>query len=233
MRITRVEPTKHDPDRVAIHIDGKYALACHVLLWMQSGWHVEDEIDEADLARLDEAEAIRALQDRALNLLASRPRGRVELQRRLVRATKSHPAPPAAQVQTVLDNLTEQGYLDDRAFAEYWVEQRDHFRPKGSLALRAELGQQGVDKADAEAALQPERDLERALSAARRKAQALANRPGIDARGFRDHLGPFLQRRGFNYGVARDAIATLWQECQAGDNETMATELGDFAEDGE
>lgn len=231
MRITRVESTKHDPDRVAIHIDGKYALACHVMLWLQSGWHVEDEIDAADLARLDEAEAVRALHDRALNLLASRPRGRVELQRRLTRATKAKTAPPAEYVQTVLDQLTEQGYLDDRAFAEYWVEQRDHFRPKGALALRAELGQQGVDKADAEAALQPERDLERALSAARRKAQSLANRPGIEARGFRDHLGPFLQRRGFNYGVTRDAIAALWQEFQADGKQAMAEELGDIEDD--
>jgi regulatory protein len=212
MRITAVEPTKHDPDRVSVFLDGAFALACALEVWLQSGWHVQDDISPADLARLNEAEAIRALKDRALGLLTGRPRGRVELQRRLAKGTKTQPPPAPEHITSVLDQLAELGLIDDKAFAEFWVEQRDRFRPKGSRALRAELAQQGIAKADADAALQPDHDLERALAAGRRKAAQLAQRPGMDARQFRDHLGPFLQRRGFTYAVVRQVVAQLWQD---------------------
>ena len=213
MRITNVASTQHDADRVSIFVDERFAFACHVLVWLASGLHTDSEVTPADLTQLEHAEAIHALKNRALGLLAGRPRGRIELQRRLAHGTKAHPAPPPEHVQIVLDQLAQAGLLDDQAFAEFWVEQRDRFRPKGSLALRAELSQQGVARADAENAIAPERDLERAIAAGRPRAQRLALQADIDARAFRDRLGPFLQRRGFGYGVIRDAVATLWRDC--------------------
>jgi len=227
MRITNVAPTQHDAERVSIFVDERFAFACHALVWMASGLHVNDPVMPEDLARLHAAEDRRALKDRALGLLAVRPRGRTELQRRLVQGTKARPAPPPEMVQTVLDELAGEGLIDDQAFAEYWVEQRDRFRPKGSLALRAELAQQGIARADVEEAITPERDLERAMTAGRPRAQRLASQPGTDAKSFRDHLGPFLQRRGFNYGVAREAIAALWRECQSDADGTMDDALSD------
>lgn len=212
MRITNVATTQHDAERVSIFVDERYALACHALIWMASGLHLDDEVTEADLDRLRAAEDRRALKDRALGLLARRPRSRAEMQRRLARGTPAHPPPPPDLVRAVLDDLAEMGLLDDSAFAAYWVEQRDRFRPKGSRALRAELAQQGIKRDDAAEAVAPERDLERALAAARPRAARLATQSQMDARTFRDLLGPFLVRRGFGYDVARQAIATLWHE---------------------
>ncbi len=227
MRITNVAPTQHDPERVSIFVDERFAFACHALIWLASGLHINDRVTEEDLARLRVAEDRRALKDRAIGLLAVRPRGRNALQRRLAQGTKAHPAPPPEMVEAVLDELAEEGLIDDQAFAEYWVEQRDRFRPKGSLALRAELAQQGITRADAEGALAPERDLERALAAGRPRAQRLAHQPGMDARSFRDHLGPFLQRRGFTYSVAREAVASLWRECQDDNSGAMDDALAE------
>lgn len=212
MRITDVQTTQHDAERVSIFVDDQFALACHALVWLESGNHIGDEITEATLAQLGDSEAVRALKDRALGLLAGRPRGRAELRQKLMHGTKAHPAPPGERVAIVLDQLAEAGLIDDQAFATFWVEQRDRFRPKGALALRAELRGKGVARDDIEAAIEPDRDLERAITAGQRKAQSLANRPGIDARAFRDTLGPFLLRRGFNNAIAREAVATLWRE---------------------
>ncbi|MBA3823914.1 MAG: regulatory protein RecX [Ktedonobacterales bacterium] len=212
MQITNVATTHHDADRVSIFVDGEFAFACHVTVWLASGLHVDAAISPADLAHLREAEDVRALRERALDLLAGRPRSRTDLQRRLARGTKTHPTPPPAQVAQVLDQLVEAGLIDDRAFAEFWVEQRDRFRPKGSLALRAELAQQGVRRDEASEAIAPDRDLERALAAARTRALRLVARPGMEARAFRDALGPFLTRRGFPYPITRAAILQLWGE---------------------
>ena len=212
MQITNVATTQHDADRVSIFVDGAFAFACHVAVWLASGLHVDGPVTPEELAVLREAEDVRTLRERALDLLAGRPRSRVELQRRLLHGTKAHPAPPPAHVTTVLDQLVEAGLIDDRAFAEFWVEQRDRFRPKGSLALRAELAQQGVRRDDASEAIAPDRDLERALDAARPRALRLVARTGMDTRAFRDALGPFLTRRGFPYPIARAAIVQLWGE---------------------
>ena len=212
MEITAVHPQQHDPERVAIFVDGTFAVGCHAQVWLESGLHIGDALTPAGLAALQESEAVRAIKDRALRLLANRPRGRVELQRQLGRGTAAHPAPNPAHVEAALEQLTAQGLLDDRAFAEFWVEQRDRFRPKGSQALRAELRGRGVGRAEIDEAVTPERDLERAVTAAHRKAQQVMSRPGINARQFREQIGPFLQRRGFSYGVARAAMLRLWNE---------------------
>ena len=42
--------------------------------------------------------------------------------------------------------LVELGYLDDAAFARWWVESRDRARPRATLALRRELALKGVDR---------------------------------------------------------------------------------------
>jgi regulatory protein len=213
MHITKVEPTKHDAERVAVFVDDKYTLACDFGVWLESGLHEGDAITQAQIEALKASESLHVLKERALRLLAGRPHGRAELRRQLARGTKAHPAPSLEQIDAVLDQLAESHLLDDQAFAEFWVEQRDRFRPKGSLALRAELRGKGIASEDIDAAITPEHDLERALIAGRRKAQSLCARPGIDARSFRDTLGPFLMRRGFTTGVAREAIAALWNEC--------------------
>ncbi|HKD73853.1 MAG TPA: regulatory protein RecX [Ktedonobacterales bacterium] len=229
MHITKIEPTKHDANRVAVFVDDKYALACDFGVWLESGLHEGDSITQANIDALKASESLHVLKERALRLLAGRPHGRAELRRQLARGTKAHPAPSLEQIDIALDQLAEADLLDDQAFAEFWVEQRDRFRPKGSLALRAELRGKGVAAEDIDAAITPDRDLERALTAGRRKAQSLGTRPGIDARVFRDTLGPFLLRRGFTTSVAREAVATLWSECAvpSGDMDDALGEIED------
>ena len=56
-------------------------------------------------------------------------------------------------VQGAIARMTELGMLDDTAFAQAWVESRDRTRPRGERAIRAELGQKGLEKAIIEAAL--------------------------------------------------------------------------------
>ncbi len=50
-------------------------------------------------------------------------------------------------VEGAIVRLGELGLLDDESFARSWVESRDRARPRGSRALRAELGRKGVDSA--------------------------------------------------------------------------------------
>ena len=169
-------------------------------------------LDEAAITRLRALEEERALVDRAAYYLASRPRSRTEVRRRLLRVRPGKTPPTAAAVERALARLEALGYLDDAAFASYWTEQRDRFSPRSARALRQELRQRGVDAETAGASATPEDDEERAVAAGRKRLYALA---GMDPREFTQRMGGFLQRRGFSYSVARAAIRRLWDEAQA------------------
>ncbi|MDQ3880970.1 MAG: recombination regulator RecX, partial [Chloroflexota bacterium] len=75
----------------------------------------------------------------AERFLAPRPRTRAELVRRLRRANA-----PDGVIKAALDRLEQLGYVDDAAFARYWIEQRDAHAPRGRPLLTAELRRLGV-----------------------------------------------------------------------------------------
>lgn len=220
-RFTDVSPQEHDAERVSVFVDGSFAFGCQAIVWLASGLRIGDEVTQERLDALRADDGIQAIKDRALRLLAARPRSRAELERKLAHPGPKRVAPDPALVRAALDRLVELGYLDDAAFAAFWVEQRDRFRPKGAAALRAELRERGVDRDAIDATIAPENDLDRAVDAARVRAERFAARPGVDFRAFRDQLGPFLARRGFSYDIARQAVVALWETLggAAGDRE--------------
>jgi regulatory protein len=148
----------------------------------------------------------------AARFLATRPRTRWEVERRLARTGAAE-----ATIQTALDRLTRLGFLDDAAFARWWADQRDRHAPRGRRMLEAELRQKGVPRdvieAFRETYAQPERapedeglpatDEERARVALEGH---LRGRPLPDDRKALQRIGAFLIRRGFDPETIRHAI---------------------------
>ena len=105
--------------------------------------------------------------------------------------------------------MRELGYLNDSAFARFWVESRQAGMPRSRRALAFELNRKGVGRDEMDAALDGVSDAEAAYDAAQRRLRALS---GADRRTFERRLGTFLNSRGFGYGVARAAIQRCWAE---------------------
>ncbi len=204
MKITAITPQARRPTRRNIEVDGRFALALDEALVLEYGLIVGQEVTPADLERWRAAEEFRHLLENALNFLTFRPRSREEV-RRHVQAQR---VPPEV-VERVLAKLEEMGVLNDQQFASFWVENREEFNPRSARALGAELRQRGVDRETIEATVAPERDKERALAAGRKKMRSLST---ADYQTFRNRLGPFLLRRGFNYSVTNAAVRQLWEE---------------------
>jgi regulatory protein len=144
--------------------------------------------------------------DTAVRYLAQRPRSEYEVRRRLRRAQVDD-----ATIDATIGQLRRHRLLDDAAFAAYWVEQRQTFRPRGARLIRAELGRLGVDRSRAEAATSPldesaEGDAYRAGS---KRAEQLRN---LDERTFQTRLGHWLARRGFDWDTVATVVARLWAE---------------------
>ena len=72
-----------------------------------------------------------------------------------------------------------------------------------------QMRQRGVDRDTADAAVDIERDSQRALDAGRQRLRALGE---ADYETFRAKLTGFLQRRGFSYSIARETVRALWEE---------------------
>jgi regulatory protein len=221
MQITALEPQPRAQDRWNVYVDGAFALALDGALVVREQLSPGVELSEADLTRLRAAAQEQDLLSAALRFLAPRPRSRAEVRRRLLRPRPHRAAPDAAAIERVLERLTELGVLDDRDFADFWVENRERFGPRSARAMGMELRQRGVARETVEAAADPERDEERALAAVRQKQRAFS---GLDYQAFREKVGAFLVRRGFSYDVARTTVRALWEEMGAESSEDDADE---------
>ena len=206
--ITAVEvQARRGGRRANVFVDGRYAFSLSTQLAAER-LHVGDAIDAtaADLL-LNEDQRLRCY-DAALRFLGSRPRSEREIRDRLAR----HEFAPQV-VDGVIERLRKLDLVDDAAFAEYWIEQRRTHRPRGGRLIKQELRQKGVDAEVATAALASDEDeTDGAYRAAVRKAQSLRL---LDERTFRQRLGAFLQRRGFDYETSRTVVNRLWQETSA------------------
>ncbi|MGH2537922.1 MAG: regulatory protein RecX [Candidatus Promineifilaceae bacterium] len=140
----------------------------------------------------------------ALRYLARRPRSELELNRYL--RGKGFEAPIIGQV---LAYLAEVEMVDDAAFARYWVEQRESFRPRSQAALRHELYQKGIRRPEIEAAIAGLDETAAARQAAEPYARRWAELPREE---FERKLGAFLQRRGFGYAIIHEVVGRLWQQ---------------------
>jgi regulatory protein len=159
-------------------------------------------LSDAEIEALREQGAIEGAYNRALNYLSYRPRSRAEIVVYLQRRGLSE-----RQIETIAERLERVGLLDDEAFAQFWVDNRERFRPRGLRALRYELRSKGLDDGVIEQALDSVDASESAFRAASKKAQQLMN---ADRDTFFRKVMAYLARRGFTYEVARQAAERHW-----------------------
>jgi len=194
--------TQKKGHRVSLFLDGKYA--CGLQASVAAGLRVGQTLSEEEIEELQERDETEVAYDRALNYLSYRPRSRAEMERYLQRRSVS-----AATTETLIERLLRAGLLDDEAFAQYWVENREQFRPRGAHALRSELRQKGVPDRLIEAAIDNVDETSSAYRAAQARARRLEH---LDYQTFRRRLGGFLTRRGFGYGTVKETVNRLWRE---------------------
>lgn len=203
--ITALVVQKRNKNRVNVYLDGEFAfgLAAIQAMKLRKGQVLSD----ADIAQLKTLDEVERAYERALKLLAYRPRS-IEEVRQHLRAARFSEEP----IETAIERLTQAGLLDDLAFARYWVENRERFSPRGVRALRYELRQKGLSDAVISDALSRLDEEALAHQAACTRLRRLKR---ADPEIRRKRLEDFLLRRGFAYEIVRDVLDHLWDEfCQ-------------------
>ncbi len=216
MIVVRVEFMRGRSGRVLLHLDSgePVEIALEVLERHRLG--LGDTLQPRTLRTLVEDDAKWRVRQAALHLLSYRTRGTEELRRRL--RDKGFRAP---LIKQCLETLSEQGLLDDRAFAAAYARSRVSARPRGPFRIEQELRKKGVAPEVARDAVAEVLDQEGVSEAAlARKAlakwiasqsrgtlNALVSPPPSEAREkVRRRLYGFLARRGVGADATRLAL---------------------------
>jgi len=146
--------------------------------------------------------------ERAVKLLAAKPRSVAELRQRLLQTRGTN----EAVVKVVIERLREYGYLDDERFAFSYASLKVKQRPIGRRRLERDLKLKQVESNVAEEALDlvyaeaPEEDqIDRAIE----KRIRLRGRPTsrIEAKSLFDHL----LRQGFDFELVSEKVKAASQ----------------------
>jgi regulatory protein len=206
-RVTALKYQKKNRNRVSVYLDGRFAFGLPDIVAAQL--KTGQELSDADIERLQREGSAEAAYSRSLDYLSYRPRSRAEVETYLEKRGFAED-----EIEAVTARLERAGLLDDEAFAHYWVENREQFRPRGLRALRYELRNKGVSDRIIERAVAEVDVSDSAYRSAIKKARQLGN---TDQQTFFRKLVGYLARRGFDYEVAREVTARHWAELQADD----------------
>ncbi|GFR37652.1 regulatory protein RecX [Insulibacter thermoxylanivorax] len=199
--ITRVEQHLRKAGHYDIYLNGEFAYTVHedtlVTMQLLKG----RKLDAADLARLEQEERINEAMDRALRWLAGRPHTEQEIVNKLRRAGFEQ----EDVIEAVTEKLRKLELLNDRLFAEQWLEQRVRAQKKGRNLIRHELMQKGVAKEHIDAALNAlddETEYEQALHLGLKKWRQTKGERMVR----RHKTAGYLMRRGFPADIVRKVV---------------------------
>ncbi len=200
--ITALRVQTGGEDRVSLYLDDEFAFDLPLIC--AAGLRAGQALSELEIKALDRENKQQAAYDRAVNYLSFRPRSAEEVRRHLVKSGISD-----AVIAIVVDRLRQQGTIDDVSFAQFWIENRERFKPMAPRALRYELSQKGVDQ-DIIESLLPAVDAE--ASAERAAEKQVWRYRGVSRIDFRRKLGSWLYRRGFDRDTIHSVIDRLEAE---------------------
>lgn len=192
--VTALEFQKGNKERVNVYLDGTFAFGLTATI---AATHLRrgQTLSDAEIAVLRALDEQERAYEQVLRFLRYRPRSRAEVERYLQRKNFREET-----VARVMARLQEAGYLDDAAFARFWVENRQRFRPRGRRALSIELRQKGVEQDIVQEIVGEQDDEEMAWQA----VEARLSRWGsLSREQLQRKLGDFLTRRGFDYETVR------------------------------
>ena len=201
-RVTALKYQKRRRDRVSVYLDGRFAFGVPEIV--AARLKVGQSLSDDEIEALREHGSAEEAYNRALDYLSYRPRSQAEIMTFLQR----HDVPDV-QAEDVVERLKAAGLVDDEAFAQFWIENREQFRPRGPRALRYELQRKGVGQEAIDQALEGMDPVAGAYQAAAKKARQLSH---LDEPQFFRKLVDYLARRGFDYDVAKEVANRYWSE---------------------
>jgi regulatory protein len=212
--VTAVSPIPRHPGRYELAVDGKSFAVLSLDAIERLHLAVGTSVAGLEEQIAHEAAALKVY-DRALNMLAFRARASRELARALERKGE-----PKELVERAVVRLTEQGLLDDAAFAESFTRAKVLGAQQSKRRVQQELARKGVAREVSDAAIatvfeEEEVDQREVVEGAARKK--LTSLRKLDPVVRRRRLYAFLARRGYDGEDIRNAMQAVGEELRSED----------------
>lgn len=216
-RISDIREAVRDKNRVNIYVDDKFFCSLDIAQVVDLHVKIGRTLSADELDELKRASDFSKFYNRALEFTLMRPHSSKEVRDYLKRKTLDRkvrvknrktneyktvlkPGYDQSLVEPVFKRLEERGYIDDRRFAEIWIENRNISKGSSLKKLRLELSQKGIPQATIEEVLaESDRDeLSELRKIIARKAKKYPDE---------QKLIQYLLRQGFNYSDILDELS--------------------------
>lgn len=141
MQITDLASQKNNPKRFNLFLDGKFVLGLDVETVVKKDLKIGQILTEKEWEKLSSEVLEETFFANALNFLSFRPRSEKEIKDHFRKKKIDD-----KKLSELVNKLKEKGLIDEEKFCEWWVEQRQTFRPKGRRMLEQELWQKGIHR---------------------------------------------------------------------------------------
>lgn len=196
MNVTAIKQQVRQEGPYSIFVDGKYAFSLSAEGLIVSKLVTGQELSQAELTEYK----TRSQEDKAYNLTLAYVVRRMRSEGELLDYFRRKQYAPELAEQ-IMERLKRSGFVDDREFAQRWVENRRLLRSTSTKKLRLELRQKHIaDDIIREVLAQDETDerqLLRELVAKKRRQTRYQDDQKLMA---------YLARQGFNYDDIKGAL---------------------------
>lgn len=214
MKITKLVAGKKNPQKINVYIDDKYAFNIDALEIASNKLYTDKEITKEEINKLKASSDTAKLYEYCLRVLNIRPRSESELRFMIKRITaRWNKTYSAEKIDSTISKLKDKKYLDDEAFAKWWIESRTEFKPRGKYALRQELRIKGIDRELIEDSIKkyyPEENEEEYIYKLALKKYKLLEKEEENKR--KQKTLAYLLRKGFEYDKIASVLTKLENE---------------------
>ncbi|KKU09555.1 MAG: Regulatory protein RecX [Candidatus Woesebacteria bacterium GW2011_GWB1_45_5] len=197
--ITSIKQQKNK-NRVNVYLDDKFGFGIDLDNFVLLHLKVDQELTEKEVEEIVKKAEFQKTLDKLLRFATLRPRSRKEINDYFKRK-KVH----ESLYEELFIRLNRLDLINDEAFARWWVDQRQNFKPKAVRVLKLELRQKGIDKETIDKTLgETKVDEEKmARELLEKKSYKWKNLPGRVAR---QKMFQYLAGKGFGWEVIEKLI---------------------------
>jgi regulatory protein len=202
--ITRIEGQQRNKKRYNVYVNEEYAFSVHEDVLISCRLLKGKEIDVNEVQLILEEDDKKKAERIGLHYLSYRPRTAKEIELHLNSKDFS-----SEVIHSLIDNWIEIGYIDDRKFAQQWVEERIRLKKKGRLLLREELKQKGISKLlvdEVMSNVDQEEEFRSCLELAQKKKKTIRDE---EERKAKQKLFFYLQRRGYPFELIQSVLLKM------------------------
>jgi len=197
--ITSIKPQKNNK-RVNIYLDNEFGFGLDLENFVKFNLKVDQELNDEKITKIIKEAEFQKILDKLLKFAMLRPRSKKEI----IDYFKRKKVPENIK-EELLSRLNNLELINDKAFAKWWVEQRQSFSPKSKRVLNSELLIKGIDREIIKNILEETKidELKLAKDLIKTKNYKWEK---FDQKTRRQKITQYLAGKGFDWNVVNDVL---------------------------